>query len=119
MNAVGRSILGNALFVAAVLFTGTALAAGSITIIATKDGAVLPSGSGNKLVYNVMLSPEGNHLHVYIDDDNPIIDHQVSGCPCTLDLPDLAPGKHVIAVKEATVSHVLTGVQAQVTVRVR
>ena len=103
--------------VAAIPLANPASAAdsGSITIISPKDGAVL-GGGGNKLEYNVHLSPNGNHLHIYIDNQDPIIDKNVSNCPCSIGLPALAAGKHVIAVKEATAGHALTGVQSTVTV---
>lgn len=91
---------------------------GSITIISPKEDAVL-QGGGNKLEYNLHLSPNGNHLHIYIDDQNPIVDRNVSNCPCSIDLPTLSPGKHVIVVKEATASHALTGVQSTVTTTVK
>ena len=91
---------------------------GSITITSPKEGAVL-QGSGNKLEYNLHPSPNGNHLHIYVDDQDPIIGRKVSGCPCSIDLPALAPGKHVIVVKEATAGHSLTGVQGKVTVTVK
>jgi len=97
----------------------TATTQGSISILAPRDGAVLNSGAANKLEYNVHLSPTGNHLHVYIDDQKPIVDRDVSHCPCSLDLPALASGKHVIAVKEATSAHVLTGVQSTVSFTVK
>lgn len=108
------------LAVAAMSFANPASAAdsGSIAIVSPQDGAVL-KGKGNKLEYNVHLSPNGNHLHIYIDNQDPIIDRNVSNCPCSLNLPALAPGKHVIAVKEATASHSLTGVQSTVTVDVK
>jgi hypothetical protein len=96
-----------------------AASGGSITILSPADGAVLGSGSGNELNYKVTLSPNGNHLHVYIDDRRPIIVRKVSGCPCTLDLPDLAPGKHAIVVSEATAGHSLTGLKAGVSVTVK
>ena len=87
---------------------------GIITIISPKNNAVYDSGSGIKLTYNVHLSPSGNHLHIYVDGQSPIIDRDVSGCPCSMTLPDLAPGRHSIAVKEAMANHVLTGVQSMV-----
>ncbi len=61
--------------VAAMPLANPAFAAdsGSITIISPKEGAVL-GGGGNKLEYNVHLSPKGNHLHIYIDNQDPIID---------------------------------------------
>lgn len=93
--------------------------AGSITIIAPENGAMLQSGSGNKLEFNVHLSPNGNHVHIYIDDQHPIVDRDISHCPCSIDLPELSPGKHTIAVKEATVSHALTGIEGSTTVTVK
>jgi hypothetical protein len=118
MNTMSRFIFGCTL-TSAILFSGTVLAAGSITIISPKDGAELMSGSGNKLEYNIELSPDGNHIHVYVDDGKPIIDRDVSGCPCSLDLPDLGPGQHKIVMKEATSSHDMTGVEASVSVTVK
>ena len=103
----------------ALLIPQLALAAGSITILSPKEGATLPSGSGDKLEYNVTLGPDGNHLHVYVDNQDPIVDRNVSGCPCSIDLPDLSPGKHVIFVKEATAGHVLTGLQTKVSFDVK
>ena len=94
-------------------------AGGSITIVSPKDGAVLDNGAGNKLEYNIKLSPDGNHIHIYIDEQRPIIDRDVSNCPCSIALPDLSSGKHTIVMKEATASHALTGVQASVSITVK
>ena len=107
------------LAMALLLLPQFALAAGSIDILSPRDGAVLHSGTGNKLEYNVTLGPDGNHLHVYVDNQDPIVDREVSHCPCSIDLPELAPGSHVISVKEATASHVLTGLQSSVKFSVR
>jgi len=93
--------------------------AGSITISSPANGAVLASGSGNKLEFNVNLSPDGNHVHIYVDDQRPIVDRDIHNCPCSIDLPNLTPGKHTIAVKEATVSHALTGIEGVTTVTVK
>ena len=96
-----------------------ASADGSLSIISPADGAMLSSGSGNKLEYNITLSPNGNHIHVYVDNMRPIIDRKVSGCPCSLDLPELSSGKHTIVMKEATAGHSLTGLEAGVSVTVK
>lgn len=93
--------------------------AGSITILSPANGAMLQSGTGNKLEFNVHLGPNGNHVHIYVDDQSPIIDRDVGYCPCSIDLPDLSPGKHTIAVREATVSHAMTGVEGSTTVTVK
>jgi hypothetical protein len=93
--------------------------AGSVTITSPANGAMLQSGSGNKLEFNVHLGPNGNHVHIYVDDQHPIVFRDVSHCPCSIDLPQLSPGKHTIAVKEATSSHAMTGVEGSVTVTVK
>lgn len=94
-------------------------ASGSVEILSPKNGQTVDGHDGVELKYNVTLSPTGNHLHVYVDRRRPIIDHNVSGCPCTLKLPMLSPGKHRVAVKEATVHHHLTGVGKTVTFNVK
>jgi hypothetical protein len=118
MNQLKNLFIGLAL----VILAGPVLAAdsaGSITIISPANGAMLQSGSGDKLEFNVHLSPNGNHVHIYVDDQSPIVDRDIHNCPCSIDLPDLSPGKHTIAVKEATVSHALTGVEGSTTVTVK
>lgn len=92
---------------------------GSITILAPTKGAVLKSDVENKLEFNLKLGPKGNHVHIYIDDQSPIVDRDVGYCPCSIALPKLSPGKHTIVVKEAAASHTLTGVQSSVTVTVK
>ncbi len=89
---------------------------GSIAIISPAKDAVLKSDAENKLEYNIKLSPKGNHVHIYVDNQDPIIERDVGNCPCSIVLPKLSPGKHTITVKEATASHTLTGVQGSVTV---
>ena len=97
---------------------GPVWAAGSITITSPENGAMLAM-SGNKLTFNVTLSPNGNHVHIYVDDQNPIVYRDVAHCPCTIDLPMLSSGKHMVAIKEATVSHALTGVEGSVSFTVK
>lgn len=92
---------------------------GSITISSPADGMVLNGGSGNKLDFNVHPGPGGNHVHIYVDDQNPIVFRDVGSCPCSIDLPKLSSGKHSIVIKEATSAHAMTGVQSAVTVTVK
>lgn len=96
-----------------------AAADGSITITSPADGAVLQSAMGNKVDFDVHLNTQGNHVHIYVDNQKPIVYQDVGRCPCSVDLPDLTPGKHTIAIKEATSSHALTGIQSIVTVTVK
>jgi len=102
-----------------VLFNASVWAAGSITISSPADKSTLNSGSGNKLVFNIALSPNGNHVHIYVDDMSPIVDRDISKCPCTVALPNLSSGEHTIAIKEATASHSLTGVEATSNITVK
>ena len=118
MKYIKRLLIGLAL-VALASPVFAADSAGSITISSPANGAMLQSGSGNKLEFNVHLSPNGNHVHIYVDDQHPIVDRDISHCPCSIDLPQLSSGKHTIVVKEATVSHALTGVEGSVTVTVK
>jgi len=92
---------------------------GAIAILAPTSDAVLQSGAENKLEFNVKLSPRGNHLHIYIDNQDSIIERNVAHCPCSVALPKLTPGKHVIVIKEATSGHAMTGVERSVTVTVK
>lgn len=92
---------------------------GSITISSPIEGAMLKSGMASKLEYTAHLSPDGNHLHVYVDDRSPIIDRNVNNCPCSIELPAMSPGNHTIVVKEARADHSLTGVQSKVIVNVK
>lgn len=87
---------------------------GSLTILSPKNGEVFNSGAGVRLTYDVHLSPMGNHVHIYVDGQPPIISRAVTGCPCSVTLPALSAGMHEVDVKEATVSHVLTGLQTSV-----
>jgi hypothetical protein len=116
----------NGLFIcfALVVFANPVLAAdsaamGSVTITSPVNDAVLQSATGNKLEFNVHLSPNGSHVHVYIDDQDPIVFRDVSHCPCSIALPKLSSGKHTIVVKEATSGHAMTGVQGSVTATVK
>jgi len=92
---------------------------GTISVVTPANGALLDSGSGIRLTYKIQLSPSGNHLHVYVDDQPPIIDRNVSGCPCSLELPDLSSGMHLVTVKEARSNHSLTGVTTSVSFTVK
>lgn len=115
-----KQLKGLFISLALLVLTNTAWAAeGSITITSPANNAVLADTGGNKLAFNTQLSPNGNHVHIYVDDQAPIVFRDVGHCPCNVELPNLAPGKHTITVKEATSGHAMTGVQSSVTVTVK
>mgnify|MGYP000305338055 CR=1 FL=1 len=98
-------------------FSSIAFAAtGSITIISPKYRAVVKADKPSVVTYKVNLGTEGNHLHVYIDDQKPIVDRNVTGCPCSVELPGLSAGNHTVVIKEARADHSLTGVQSAIEV---
>lgn len=101
-----------------LLSSGSVVAAdmGSLTISSPQNSSIVTANTMLKLTYNVKLSPEGNHLHIYVDDQKPIVVRNVTGCPCTVDLPALSVGKHVIPIDEARADHSLTGIKSSIVI---
>lgn len=89
---------------------------GSVMIESPKDGATISANSDIKVTFKVEHSADGNHLHFYVDNGNPTIVRMWSG---TATLPGVSAGKHEICIKEATVSHALTGLQKCVSVEAK
>ena len=86
---------------------------GSIQITSPQDGATINGQSDNELMFDVHPSPDGNHVHIYVDDGRPTI---VRKWKDSFTLPMLSPGKHEICVKEAMVNHILAGLQKCISV---
>lgn len=111
------------ILLAALAISGSALlppaclaAEGSITITSPKDGATLNAKDKNKIVYNVVPGPKGDHLHVYVDDKEVVQIRQFKGS-YTFDA--LSSGKHTVCIKVANRAHVLTGLQRCINVNVQ
>jgi hypothetical protein len=102
--------------VGSFLIVSTVYAAdmGSVSISSPKNGSTVMAGTMVKLIYNVKLGPEGNHLHVYVDDEKPIVVRNVTNCPCSIELPALTAGKHTIVIDQARADHSLTGVKTSI-----
>ena len=101
------------------VFANDGSTSGSITITSPMSDTVLQSATENKLEFKIQLSPSGNHVHVYIDEQDPIVFRNVSHCPCSIALPKLASGKHTLVIKEATSSHAMTGLEGKVIITVK
>jgi hypothetical protein len=97
-------------------YSDTGGSGGSIQITSPKDGAEINGQARNEVVFDVHPSPDGNHLHFYVDDGNPTIVREWKG---SFTLPSLSSGKHEICIKEAMVNHVLTGLQKCISVTAR
>ena len=87
-----------------------------IQILAPANGAEIGAGVPVVLSYDVTLAPNGNHIHFYVDNHMAGLSHELKG---TFSLGILAPGTHDICIKEATVAHVLIGVNRCILVTVK
>ncbi|MEK6707379.1 MAG: hypothetical protein AABY81_01020 [Pseudomonadota bacterium] len=105
-------ILGAALFA----YSQISLAeSASIKITSPTDGAKLDAIAQNKVVYEVMPGPKGDHVHLYVDNKEAAILRQLKG---SYALETLAPGKHDICVKVVDKGHTPIGVEQCVKVTV-
>ncbi|HKB59219.1 MAG TPA: hypothetical protein VKC56_04150 [Gallionellaceae bacterium] len=117
---MSQRIITTILIAASLALPGIPLSAyaadGSVTIESPKDGAEVSANEGVKVVFKVNHTANGNHLHFYVDNGNPTIVRKWQGSET---LPPLGAGKHEICIKEATVDHVLTGLQKCITVEAK
>ncbi|MHB8236751.1 MAG: hypothetical protein ACYDDD_04710 [Acidithiobacillus ferrivorans] len=87
-----------------------------IKILSPANGAQLGAGTPVVLSYDVTLAPNGNHIHVYVDNHMAGLSHELKG---NFSVGRLAPGTHTICIKEATAAHVLIGVNRCIVVTVK
>jgi hypothetical protein len=104
------------LFAAAALFATNLMAAdASVTITAPANGATLDAMEQNKIVYDVVPGPKGDHTHLYVDGKEVAILRQLKGSHT---LASLAPGKHAICIKVVNKAHTPIGVEQCIDVTV-
>ena len=84
-----------------------------VEISAPADGATLNIKADNKVDYNIMLSGEGDHAHIYVDDRRMGMLRTMQGS-FTIDYLD--PGKREICIKIVNSSHTPIGAGKCVTV---
>ena len=87
-----------------------------ITILAPKDGETLDAGEAYSLRYDVVPGPGGDHFHVWVDGERGPGVHERKGAYA---LPKLAAGTHTITLRVVDKSHVPTGPEKTITVKVR
>jgi len=104
---------------AALLFVPLAAPAASdkayVKITSPRPGAKLDAMAQTKLVYEAVPGPRGDHVHVYVDNKEVGILHQLKG---SYTLETLAPGTRNICVKVVNKAHVPIGVEQCVKVTV-
>lgn len=94
---------------------GAAAAEPNVTISEPQDGATLDVMEQNQIAYSVTPGPKGDHVHVYIDDDEVDILRSLEG---SYTLPSLEPGQRSVCVKVVNKAHVPIGVEDCVDVSV-
>jgi hypothetical protein len=90
-------------------------AEGSVKIQSPTDGATLDAMDENRLVYELVPGPRGDHAHVIVDDKEVAIVRELKGSYL---LETLSTGKHNLCVKVANKTHVLIGIEQCVRVTV-
>lgn len=94
--------------VLAVLAFNAAAADPSVTIRAPADGAKLDVMEQHPIAYTVVPGPRGDHVHLYVDDEEVAILRQLEG---QRTLPSLAPGTHRLCIKVVNKAHTPIGVE--------
>jgi len=75
-----------------------------VTISSPADGAKLMMTTKNEIKFDVAPTPNADHVHVYVDNKDPIIVRKLKG---SLALEKLSAGTHDICVKVADKNHTL------------
>jgi hypothetical protein len=89
---------------------------GKVTISAPTQGAILDSMEENRVVYSVDPGPRGDHVHVYVDDQEVGILRQLKGSYLLESMPS---GQRDICIKVVNKAHVPVGTQECVKVTVK
>lgn len=85
----------------------------SVTIHSPADGAALDVMEQNKVDYEVVPGPNGDHVHFYVDGEETAILRQLKG---THTLETLTPGPHDLCIKVVNRNHTPIGVERCITV---
>lgn len=87
---------------------------GSVSISSPVGGAKLDAMAENRIVYQVVPGPRGDHTHLYVDGREVAVLRRLSG---SHPLETLAPGGHDLCIKVVNKAHTPIGVQQCVKVR--
>ena len=87
----------------------------SVTIFSPADGAKLSRTEQTKINFEVMPGPKGDHTHLYVDDKEEGVLHQLKG---SYMLESPSPGKHEICIKIVSRNHTPIGMQQCIKVSV-
>ena len=107
---MNRKILAPVFFSFFMASSGSVFAeAGSVTISAPDDGSTITPNDNVEITYAAVFSPNGDHLHLYLDKKRLDVLRQAKG---KADVGMIPAGEHRICIEENTKGHVPTGSQA-------
>lgn len=104
-----------------IFAAGVALAAGaqaqdgSVKILAPAAGSKLDAMADNRIAYEVVPGPRGDHTHLYVDGREVAVLRRLSG---SHPLETLAPGARELCIKVVNKAHTPIGIEQCVKVRV-
>ena len=81
----------------------------SVTISSPPDGAKISKKSKIEVSYEVVPGPNGDHVHLYVDDKEAVVIRKLKG---NYTVEPLDPGKHAICIKIVNKGHTPIGIQA-------
>ena len=81
----------------------------SVTISSPSDGAKISKKSKIEVSYEVVPGPNGDHVHLYVDDKEAVVIRKLKG---NYTVEPLDPGKHAICIKIVNKGHTPIGSQA-------
>lgn len=87
----------------------------SVKIIFPSDGATLMSTAKNKIDFEAIPGPKGDHVHLSIDDKAPIVLRQLKG---NHTLENLEAGNRNICIKLVDKNHTPVGTEKCIKVKV-
>jgi hypothetical protein len=87
----------------------------AVKITSPTDGARLDAMAENKVIYEVIPGPSGDHTHLYVDKKEVAVLRQLRGSHA---LGTLSPGQHDICIKVVNKGHTPIGVEQCVKVSV-
>ncbi len=102
-------------FLAALFSLPAQAAEPGVTIKSPKDGAKWDALAQNRLEYEVVPGPRGDHVHLYVDGKEIGVLRKLEG---SHPMEALAPGLHTVCIKVVSKAHVPVGVEQCVKVTV-
>lgn len=99
-----------------VAIPSVSFAESKAVITSPADGATLDGMDENRIAYEVVYGPRGDHAHLYVDNKEVAILRKPKGSYL---LETLSSGKHSLCVKVVNKAHVPIGIEQCIQVTVK